>query len=173
MADVRRSIETLAHVVFIVSCVGMTAIVVQKHVSPSEAMRAQEGVPFRPGQTVQSIPEASFDSADQSIVLFVKSTCQPCSDSMPFFKRISQARRIAPRMQIIAASSDLPEITDAYLQANEIRVDRIVQINPEEYLLQATPSIVIVDGRGVAVTSWSGALSRSQESSLLRKLSGS
>jgi hypothetical protein len=114
----------------------------------------------------QAEPKADYGSAapisgidyrshDHTIVLFVRSTCHFCSESMPFYERVASGRSKSG-IQIVAISDEPVATTTNYLAGYGLKVDRVVQQGFGPFAISGTPTVVVVNRAGAIVGRWAG-----------------
>lgn len=116
---------------------------------------------------MEQLGSVEYKGARATLVLFLRSTCRFCTDSMPFYRQtldLEPARSGA--LQVIAASYETVEVTKAYLQSHGVDVKSVVSITPGTARFQGTPTIVLVDASGRVIREWGGFLPPDAEAEL-------
>ena len=120
-----------------------------------------------------ALGSVNWSRSPKNVVIGVKSTCKYCAASLPFFRRISGARGgRGTGISVIAISSEEPEITRGFLGKADVAVDQVLQVPLERLGIRGTPTVLLVDARGVVQKEFAGALSHEGEEALLTALSG-
>ncbi len=86
---------------------------------------------------------------------------------MPFYRRVSDAAKLAGT-RIIGVAADDVETNRANLEKNGVRVDAVVSLSNNGIRLRATPSLVLVNRDGAVVNSWLGKLIPQLEADVIR-----
>jgi peroxiredoxin len=119
---------------------------------------------YTPGEQAPAIAGLPYAGARRTAVLFVRSTCHFCTESMGFYRELAKGRRV------VAISNDAPDVLDRYLTDNGLTVPRATVARGAWAKLSGTPTIVVVDAAGRVVKSWVGALSPDGQRDLIATL---
>ena len=127
---------------------------------------------YEPGDTADVFDEIAYGDSDRTALLYVRSTCSYCTDSMPFYQTVTTARTTArahssASVSLVAVSMEPAEVTRNYLAEHGVEVDRIVS---EDVRSVPTPTLVIVDSEGVVEQSWTGLLRPDAEDEVILAL---
>jgi peroxiredoxin len=165
-------LEPLSHVVFIIACIALTTLAVARFRTPENVVQAARGAqddPLPVGTHLRDWEGVSFEEADRTIVLVLRSTCIFCTESMPFYRELS-ARRNSKKLRIVALSPEPVKVLNDYLQKHSFAVDFAGPHSGAEIATRATPTLVLVARGGRVEKSWLGKLNEQQVSDLLGRL---
>jgi hypothetical protein len=111
----------------------------------------------------------SFQDSDQSLVMFVMSTCPVCTDSMPFYNEVQRTRdAVQAHLPLVAISFESQRALDGYLSAHAFHPDVARSVSPTVIKLRRTPTLLLV-GRDQKVREvWRGRLSPERQEDLLK-----
>lgn len=70
------------------TCVLVATVVWQRRNGPTP--EAPE--PFKVGEQAEALPGVGYADAKISVIVYLRSTCQYCTRSMPFYRRLSDKR---------------------------------------------------------------------------------
>lgn len=129
---------------------------------PSPARTPQT---YTPGEQAPAIAGLPYAEAKRTAVLFVRSTCHFCTESMPFYRELAKDGR-----RVVAISGDSREVLDRYLTDNGLTIPRATVARGDWTKLTGTPTIVVVDAAGRVVKSWVGLLSPEGQRDLIATL---
>jgi hypothetical protein len=123
------------------------------------------------GQRLPDLPEVAFASKANTILLYVHSQCQFCTQSMAMYRQLADivASRKA-ELQIVAVSREPGDILAGYLGTNGLDIPQVGGIPPGWASLTGTPTLVIADRQGRVVASWVGKLDEPSTRDLESKL---
>ena len=159
-----RLLETCTNVAIVVACAAVTSTVIARwQIAPGA-----EPQPFRPGSTAESLSGVDYRRAGTSLVLYVKSTCRFCTESMPFYKQL-RSRAIEKGVPLIVVSPEATEITADYLAGHGVAASQIVSHLNE---VVGTPTLVLVDQKGLVRASWLGLQDLEGQSQILKAIAG-
>ena len=119
---------------------------------------------YKAGEVV-SIQNLDLATADSTLLLFVRSTCTFCTQSMPFYSSLAhdmRARRSTP-VHIVVVTTDDHQTASAYLAAYAVQVDEIVPGMAPPPKVTGTPTLVLTSRGGVVQKAWIGKLDESRE----------
>jgi thiol-disulfide isomerase/thioredoxin len=125
--------------------------------------------PYRAGDTLTDKGKLGLAGAPRTLVVVTNSYCHFCSESMPFYQKLSQlSRRSGARF--VAATAEDPERNRAYLGANGVFADAVVSVWDSKLNIHATPTIIVVNSNGTVVGCWVGKLPEQAEAEVERVL---
>lgn len=160
LADISRKIELAANLaILLVSC--LLAVVLVKAYFLSES-----------GEVVTSMPSVSsldiaWNQNGQTLILVLSRNCRFCTDSAPFYKKLSQSKSNTYLVALVPQSVDEGR---EYLEKLGVSVDEVKQFSLEKIGVSGTPTLLLVDTSGVVKNFWVGKLSPEQEATVLSVL---
>jgi len=164
-SSLMTKLETTTHLFLIgLCCLAGGLLIEQRFFRPPEA----ETVSPRDlvGRAVE-LPGADWQAAPFSVLLQISSTCHFCNESMPFYKQLMAARQSqAARIPVIVASGDAVSIMRKYLEDHQVIVDKVLHSRLQSFRT-GTPTIYIVDSKGLVRRAFIGELDSSGEKELL------
>ena len=165
----RVSSDSIVNALIVATCCVVLGVTLQR-------ARSVRGVStplaaFKAGERAEPIAGVQYDGARLTVVLYVKSTCPYCTNSMPFYGRLRAAAEALAGTRMIAVSSDSADQLARYLTAYNLHVDQVIGDFAGRAL--GTPTVVVVDGRGVVRGSWVGQQRADGESAIVAALSPS
>jgi hypothetical protein len=158
-------LETATHVFLIaVCCLAGGLLIEQRFFSPPE----DGPVPARDLVDRQvNLPGADWQSAPVSVLLQISSTCHFCNESMPFYRQLMAARQAGSvKVPVIVASADAVGVMRKHLEDQQVVVDKVLHSRLEAFPM-VTPTVYIVDSRGVVKRAFIGKLDSAGEKQLL------
>jgi hypothetical protein len=164
-ADVMTKLETVTHVFLIgVCCLAGGLLIEQRFFSSPET--GAELPAALVGREVK-LPGADWQAAPLSVVLQISSTCHFCNESMPFYRQLMAARQAqAAKVPVIVASADAVAVIRKHLEDEQVSVDKVLHSRMEAFGT-GTPTVYIVDSKGVVKRAFVGKLDSSGEKELL------
>ena len=169
-----KIIQVAANIAIIIVAVLICSVIAKDYFAqkpvgqPSKA----EGLSDKPLAEIQTGTQLSVSGVDWSksnhtLLLAISSKCHFCSESAPFYQRLSKERG---RIQLVAVLPQSISEGHTYLDSLKISVDDIRQASLSSLGVRGTPTIILVDGAGRAVKSWVGKLDASQEADVMSSL---
>ena len=127
------------------------------------------GVPAS-GDKLRGISGVSYADANVTAVLFLRSGCQYCNDSMGFYRRLAASVHDQRRQRRIIALTTADDAASlrSHLDANGVRVDSVRVEQSLRFGVTGTPTLILVNNAGVVIRSFSGRLNPSDEEEVFR-----
>ena len=160
LADISKKIELAANLaILLVSC--LLAVVLVKAYFLSQF-----------GEEVTSTPtvaglDIAWNQNGQTLILVLSRNCRFCTDSAPFYKKLSQSKS---NTHLVALMPQSVEEGREYLEKLGVSVDEVKQFSLETMGVTGTPTLLLVDTSGAVKNFWVGKLSPEQETSVLSVL---
>lgn len=110
------------------------------------------------------------EGAAKTVVLFIHPSCRYCTQSMPFYRRlVTEAEKRQQHVTVRALSTVDEPLLRGYLAEHALARMAAARAQAPPGVT-GTPTLLVLDRDGHALTSFTGALSASQEASVLRSL---
>ena len=159
--------ETRANIAFIIACAIVSAVAVLTYIRFSRA--SPETPTIREYAVGDSVELAGLKSTtDRTLLLYVRSSCEFCTASMPFYKRLGDAPD--RRYRLVAVSIEPIDRTRAYFEENGVKIDETIRISPGALRMRATPTLIAMDSQLRVLGSWRGKLDEDRESQVRDRL---
>jgi len=162
-------LDSLVNAAILVTC-GLLVLTILQHRAVYTAWVAgQKGPesPFKIGESAEVLPGIDYGTSNIQLVLYVKSTCPYCTNSMAFYRLIDAEMQRLKSVSFIAVSSEPVDILRTYLDQNSLRVDRLVSMGHKAL---GTPTLVLVDNRGTIRGVWEGQQTAAGEGAIVEAL---
>jgi len=128
---------------------------------------------FEVGKTAPPIPGVTYQTGRSTVVLFVRSTCHYCTESMPFYQALAAiGRRARTGARIVAVSSEPEDTLRAYLRSHALDVDSVVSLPENPLGLRATPTLLVIDRAGTLVDARVGRLPEADQQAVIARVAG-
>lgn len=102
-------------------------------------------------------------SATQTLLLVLSAECKYCTASAPFYRSLVNQAAGSATTRIVAILPQSPDDAKQYLEKLNLTVVNTYQVSPASVGIRGTPTLILVDGRGVVIESWEGQLPPSAE----------
>ena len=175
---ISEGLNKASHIVFIFSCLALVALgsvrvwnESQPLTSsvPNVAVSGAQPSPLIPGTKLPLLDGVSYEKAPLTVALVVQSQCRYCAASMPFYERVAKMR--TPNgLQLVVASKESTQTTTDYLTQRGVQVDAVTMLKNNEFPTTGTPTLVLVNRRGVVIGSWLGQLNARQEAEVTAQI---
>jgi hypothetical protein len=171
MENFSKKMEVAANVAIVVVAVLLSAVLVRSYLAaPSE--REEVLPPVQTQRTIQSgepvnLPGIDWQKNGRTLLMALSTTCHFCTESGPFYQRISQKRGGTSLVALFP--QELGE-SQQYLKGLGVEVDEIRQAALGDFGLRGTPTLILVDERGRVVNTWVGMLGPEMENDVFGQL---
>lgn len=162
------TLERVSQIAFIVMCVVVSAVGIQRLTpAAAEAPPARPG-PFRAGEKITLHRDLEAGAAKATLVLGLSTNCRFCTASMPLYQRLTALDVVKDgRLRLGVVSLQAHDEMRKYLEAHHVAIGSIVPLADSGISLRGTPTAILVDRSGLVVNSWAGQLGPAEESALL------
>ena len=147
----------------------LLAMVLVKYYLLPNTREPSAGPQLRAGMSL-SLPNLDWKTDQQTVLLVLSKNCHYCTESGPFYRRLVQQAATNNHNRVIAAFPQDVTTGRNYLTSLDISIDEIMQVSPVSVGTPATPTLVLLDNRGVIKDVWVGKLSSEKEAEVLARL---
>jgi thioredoxin-related protein len=105
-----------------------------------------------------------------TLVLALQKGCHFCTESAEFYKRLLAERE--GRIRIIAVLPQEVSDASAYLSYIGVHVDRVIQSPLNAIDVRGTPTLMLVNKRGIVEKVWIGKLPTDKEVEVIKTVRG-
>lgn len=163
-------LETAANITTIMVSILLSVVLVRVFLLPQ---RPPEALSARPqaakGTNLKgSLPGVDWGANGRTLVLAISTRCHFCTDSAPFFRRISKEKPAGTKL--LAVLPQAVEESRKYLDQEGVRVDEVKEAALDSIKVSGTPTLLLVDKAGTVADVWAGKLEPSQEEEVLSVL---
>ena len=149
------SYDAWVNVAILATCVVVTFAVIERRGEsiPAPQLPPQ---PFIVGEQAEVIPGVKYDAGAHvrtTVVLYLRSSCQFCTASMPFYQRLREAAAATAGTRLIAVGPEPTDDLASYLRQHLVEVDAVVSYEGRP---KPTPTVLLVDSTGVIRSIWMG-----------------
>lgn len=170
MNKLTRAIELLAAVVTIVAGVTLCYVLLQPRLQPPSRPGEPEGLL---GAQIKTPPGTRFGDYERNAIIFVRSTCKYCTDSMPFYRRVMERAENSPGVSVTFVGVEPIDVTVQYLAMHGVatRPGAVHQIESSDYpFVSGTPTVLAIGRDGRLLRLWRGKVDDSGGNEILRVL---
>jgi len=102
--------------------------------------------------------------------MVLSSKCKFCSESAGFYKRIIAETRCGKARLVGVFPEDIKDASK-YLQEIDVSLDSVIQVPLFSIGVIGTPTLILVNEKGVVINIWTGRLSNEKEAEVITTLS--
>lgn len=163
-------LERASHFAFILMCAAVVVVAVQRFTLERPSAAPAPSASMAAG-TVVTLGAEMPDEVQGALVLALSTTCQYCTASMPFYRRIAASDAVnSGRLQLIVASIQGEPAMKSYLASHDLPVAAILPAASTGLGIRATPTLVVVDSNRRVVGSWEGELGEERQTDVFDTL---
>lgn len=168
MNKISSKIDLAANILIIIVAVLFGIFLIQKIFLPSPVTVQQTRIKPIVGTKV-NLPKIDWSTHDKTVILVLQTTCHFCTESVPFYKRLSQEAK-AKNIRLVAVFPTTVEESTAY--PNKLGLSGIEVKQSPLFNLQVsgTPTLILSDNKGEVLNFWVGKLQPEQEQEVINKL---
>ena len=151
---------------------GQSSIDAKPSVVTSAAPESQRrDVPKGPAEGTQiSLPDVDWSRSNQTILLALSNKCHFCTESAPFYQRLSSELAQRQDVKLLAVFPQDNNAATQYLNGLGIQIANVKQATLDSIGVRGTPTLMIVDASGKVKQAWVGKLSPEKESEVLNRI---
>ncbi len=163
-----KKIEVFTNIAIILVAVIIGIVLVKKFLLtdstqnlPKESIAAGKKINFE---------QIDWASNNHTLLLILSKDCHFCTESVPFYQKITQE---ISRNQSVKISAIFPQDTQTakeYLNQHQLPIQQIYQANPPSLGVGGTPTLLLVNKDGQVEETWFGKLSADEEQKVLNRL---
>lgn len=122
-----------------------------------------------------NLPRPLMGRTSTSVVLALSTDCHFCTESMPFYKQLTEMKQgPGTSFQILTFFPQDPAAANAYLREHGVNPDLIMS-GPKPFSdlgVAGTPAILLINEKGVVQEAWLGKLNEKEQAEVISKLKG-
>lgn len=158
-----RKLEVAANIgIVIVAFVAVGIFVRNYWLKPSEPKYVAAGEQF-------ALKDVNWQESGNTMVFGISTTCHFCTESAGFYRELIKACT-AKHVRTIAVLPQSIDASKAYLAGEGVEVNDIRQAQLPELKISGTPTLVLIDSKGVVKGVWLGKLPPEVEKEVLAKV---
>lgn len=110
-----------------------------------------------------------WSGSQKTLILAISTQCHFCSESVPFYKKLSPAAG-GKGDRVIAVFPQPTQESKNYLSEKELRIDQVMQAPLTQLKVGGTPTLILVNSSGKIEKVWKGKLTEAGEQEVLSSL---
>ena len=163
-----RTIEVTTNIAIIVVAILLGVVLVKNYLLSGPKPDAS-APPTVPTGTQLSLEGVDWGAKKRTLLMVLSDSCRFCTESAEFYKKLAQERAKHDDVRIIAVLPQDVSAGQAYLNKLGVSVDEVRQSPLDAVGVKATPTLILVDDKGVVTASWVGKLPPDKESEVLNR----
>jgi hypothetical protein len=118
------------------------------------------------GSTVQ-LADVNWRKNKQTLLLVLKAGCHFCSNSADFYRRLTTATGAQTHARVVAVLPGNIEDSNKYLASLGVQIRDVRQSSLGQLSVTGTPTLLLVNDKGVVTKSWVGQLPGNKEKEVM------
>lgn len=168
MENWSKKLELISNVVVILLAIVLGVALFTQYILPKQST-------FPSNNTINFVgKELNIDGVDWSqnsktIVLALSSNCGHCTTSLPFYQKLVRLTAQS-NTKIVAVFNQPLKEGQEYLAKHGVQINEIIQKDFKNINVKGTPTLIIVNDKGIITDYFVGAVNESREADILSKL---
>jgi len=163
-----RTIELTTNIAIITVTILLSIVLVKNYLLPGP--KSDSGAPPTvPVGTKISLQDVNWAAKKRTLLMALSDTCRYCTESADFYKKLAQERAKHDDVRIIAVLPQDVSAAQAYLNKLGFSVDEVRHSPLDAVGVQATPTLILLDDKGVVTASWVGKLPPEKETEVINR----
>lgn len=120
-------------------------------------------------QVAPTLPSVDYGQADRTLLIFVRSSCHFCSQSMPLYRQLAMVGQTTHKFRTVFVDDEDLLKAQAYLANMGVSADQIASARfPDE--IGGTPTVLLVDRQATVKGRWVGLQNFNGEQAIASRL---
>jgi thioredoxin-related protein len=157
-----KAIELAANIGIVLVAVAALVIFARSYLTQPATQRALVGEKL-------ALKDVNWQVSKKSIVLVLSTTCHFCTESAPFYRQLVKKSE-EQHVRTIAVFPQAAVEASSYLKNQDVVVSEVRQSSLADMQVDGTPTLLLIDEKGVVRGEWVGKLPLDGEKDVLAKL---
>ena len=114
----------------------------------------------------------NWEGSKQTLVLALREGCRYCTDSADFYRRLAALGRRDKNTRLLAVLPTEVAASSRYFKELRVPISEIRQSALDRINIRGTPTLLLVNDKGVVTRSWGGQLSPDKETEVIEAVQG-
>ncbi|MEN3334821.1 MAG: Redoxin [Blastocatellia bacterium] len=168
MNSLYKKVELCANLAIVAVALLFSVVLVNRYVIGS-SNADNIGEEIKAGEKVL-LPDYDWSKSNQHLILILQKGCHFCSESAPFYRRLIEATTGRNDVHLMAALPQESSEAQQYLNELGVRISEVKQASPAVFGVRGTPTLLLVDNKGIVKEVWAGKLPSDKETAVLTRL---
>lgn len=120
--------------------------------------------------TMVALPGMDWAHHEQTLLLVLDEGCRFCTESAPFYQRLAHEMASNTSVRLVAVLPQEVAESKQYLSNLNVPIDEVRQAGLDALGVQATPTLILVNGKGEVIEAWAGKLPAEKEREVLSRI---
>jgi len=174
MKNIAKKIEVVANVSIIVAAIALTTVLAKRYFfSPVLPLAPPPAAASIQSGTKADFINVDWGKSDRTLLLVLQAGCHFCTESAPFYQRLARETAQMSGVHLVAVLPQDVADGSKYLNSLGVPVQDVRQARLDALGVSGTPTLILIDGKGVVMKTWVGKLSGDREAEVLNQLHAS
>lgn len=164
----KAKLDLLATCLLIVTCLAVLGNLAYERFALQLHSGSVSSLAIQPSGVLDTVGDLEWSASERTLLLAFSSRCRFCTESLPFYKRLSESDLGSTRL--VAVTREPAESGKEFFRDADVDVPVISRADLSKLRVVSTPTLVLVDNSGVILDAWRGKLTADQEESVLTSL---
>jgi hypothetical protein len=124
---------------------------------------------YQSGEKIGVIPGFDPNGSERTLILFLRSGCVYCTQSMDFYKRLAA---IPGRPRLVVMGPEPEQTLRDYIKQYGLTADQVLTVLPPAVKFRGTPGLALIRADGTVEAAWLGKLEDEREQTVIKALGG-
>jgi hypothetical protein len=165
-------LEKATNAAIILTCLFLVGTLARNYYLSSRLdPRAMPEIPKGAVVNLPGVTSTGQQPAAPTLVLALSKNCHFCSESVPFYQKLTAFKNSSPQgLRLVAVLPESKEEAEGYLKEHGIGVNEVVSMPVSKLGVRGTPTLLLLDGQNKLEEVWIGKLSSTQEGQVIGRL---
>lgn len=157
----KEVVELTTNVALTIAAVAVTAAMgwrLWTGSNPSVAAAPPVPPGYAIGEQLPAIEGIRYQESARTVILFASSQCKFCTESMPYYSRLSESKNSHRGMRFVIAGPEPEAVLRRYVEGHDVRPDQVMNVKPGVFKVTGTPTLIVADSAGKVLGYWRGLL---------------
>ena len=166
MSSLYKKIELLSNIAIIIVALLLGVVLIKHYIFNSPGSADVKSVS---AGTKISLPDMDWSKSRHTLLLALSPGCHFCSESVPFYQRLARAAEGRDDIRLVAVFPQPLGEGQKYLDELGVSIKDVKKVDLASIQVRGTPTLIMVDSKGVVTDAWVGKLPSDKEDEVISK----
>jgi hypothetical protein len=153
-----KKIEIAANIAIICVAVMIGILLIKQYLFTDTSRPSPRDISVPVGMKM-ALPGVDWPQNGQTLLLVLQKGCHFCTESAPLYQRLVKEMSGRTDIRLVAVLPDDPLNSKKYLDDLGVAITDVKQAGLSSVGVAGTPTLILLDGKGVVQKSWVGKIS--------------
>ena len=170
MKTIAKKIEVATNIAIIIAALSLTAVLAKRYLSPTAPLTQTRVTAGIPAGTKADFIDIDWAKNSRTLLLVLQSGCSFCTESSPFYQRLARETGQRSDVHLVAVLPQDVAEGAKYLNSLGVPIQDVRQAQLGTLGVSGTPTLILINDKGIVTNSWVGKLSGDREAEVLNQL---